>query len=279
MSGQPGDHRSVSAARRGAGRRSGTARCVVTDVSRPTPRMVRVQLRGDDLVGVEPTGADQRVKLAFPPDFPTQRTFAGDPQDARAARRRRRTYTLLDLDPATGTAAVEFVVHGGGLAGDWADAARPGDEVDVTGPVGGHEIDPHALEHLVICDESGLPAARAVVGDLLAGGAQRIRAYVEVHDEAERVALPIGDVTWLLRGDAAAGAPMAALTGDLTCDAQAQAWIAGEADAVRALRTHLLVDVGLDRRRVTAVAYWTAGHAEGDPAAGRPGERPGRVSP
>ena len=48
--------------------------------------------------------------------------------------------------------------------------------------------------------------------------------------------------------------------------------VAGEASAVRTLRTHFVAEAGLERRRVTAVAYWTAGHAEGDPASGRPGE-------
>ncbi|GAB96730.1 NADPH-dependent ferric siderophore reductase [Kineosphaera limosa] len=249
-------------------RRRGPARCTVTAVSRPTPRMVRVQLRGDDLVGVMATGPDQRVKLAFP----TGRTFGDDQAEAGAARRRRRTYTLLDLDSENGTAAVEFVVHGGGLAGDWAEQALPGDEVDVTGPVGTYEIDREAAGHLLICDETGIPAARAIVAELLEVGATDLRVYVEVADEAERVPLPIREVTWLPRGDRRPGEPMAALADDLTCPADTQVWIAGEAAAVRTLRTHLVAGLGLDRRRVSAVAYWAAGHAEGDPAAGRPGE-------
>lgn len=257
---------------RGTARRRGPARCVVTAVSRPTPRMVRVELRGESLVGVSPTGPDQRVKLAFP----QAGTFGDDPAEAAAARRRRRTYTLLDLDVENGAAAVEFVVHGGGLAGEWAQRAQPGDELDVTGPVGSYELDPDAGEHVLICDETGLPAARTILRELLDAAATGVRVYVEVHDEAERVPLPIGDerdVTWLIRGERAPGEPLAALATELTCAADAQVWIAGEADAVRVLRTHLIAGLGLDRRQVSAVAYWTAGHAEGDPATGRPGEQ------
>lgn len=254
---------------RGSQRRRGPARCVVTAVTRPMPRMVRVELRGDDLVGVQPTGPDQRVKLAFP----TGRAFGDDPGEAAAARRRRRTYTLLDLDPETGSAAVEFVLHGGGLAGPWAGRAQPGDELDLTGPVGTCEIDASAPEHVLICDETGIPAARAILGELVSAGVSAVRAHVEIADEHERVPLPVGDVSWLVRGDRTHGAPMAALARSLSCSPQAQVWIAGEAEAVRALRTHVVADLGLDRRRISAVAYWTVGHAEGDPAAGRPGER------
>lgn len=254
---------------RGSQLRRGPARCIVTAVTRPTPRMVHIELRGDQLVGVPPTGPDQRVKLAFP----AGRTFGDDPAEAAAARRRRRTYTLLDLEPETGTAAVELVVHGSGLAGPWAGRAQVGDELDVTGPVGSYESDPEAPEHVLICDETGIPAARAILRDLAAAGATGVSAHVEIPDHDERVPLPTDDVTWLVRGDRPHGAPMAALTRSLSCSPRAQVWIAGEAEAVRALRTHVIADLGLDRRRVSAVAYWTVGHAETDAATGRPGER------
>lgn len=266
------------AGRGGAGRREqrsarrrGPVRCVVTAVSRPTPRTVRVEIAG--LAGVEPTGPDQRVTLAFP----TGRTFGADPAEAAAARRRRRTYTLLDLDPETGSAAIEFVVHGAGIAGPWAQQAQPGDELDVTGPIGRFDLDADAAEHVLICDETGIPAARAILRGRTAG--MRVRVYAEVSDAAERVDLGLraeegtgSPVTWLERGARAPGEAMAALVGEVRFEPSAQVWVAGEASAVRALRTHLVAELGLERRRVTAVAYWTAGHAEGDPASGRPGE-------
>lgn len=265
-----------SSARVGAARRrSGPVRCVVTAVSRPTPRMVRVDLQGDGLVGVSATGPDQRVKLAFPDG----RRFGSDPAEAGRARRRRRTYTLLELDGAAGVATVEFVVHAGGLAGDWADAVQPGDELDLTGPVGSWELDAGATELVLACDETGVPAllaiAEAVTRDAAGASTPPVRAFVEVEDAAERRDLPTGvEVTWLLRSahpGVAAGDLLAALADTLTCDAGAQAWVAGEAQAVLALRAHLQGSLGLERARISAVAYWTRGHAEGDPATGRPG--------
>lgn len=260
-------------------RRSGPIRCRVTAVSRPTPRMVRVELSGPGLVGASATGPDQRVKLAFP----DSRRFGDDPAEAGRARRRRRTYTLLDLDPDQGSAVVEFVLHEGGLAGDWADAAQPGDELDLTGPVGAWELDPGASQLVLACDETGVPALLAIaaepaVGALAARGG--VRAYVEVDDAAERRELPEAvDVTWLLRSehpDILPGELLGALEATLTCDDcddEAQAWVAGEAQAVLRLRAHLQGALGLQRARISAVAYWTRGHAEGDPATGRPGGR------
>lgn len=261
--------------RGGARRRGGPVRCVVTDVSHPTPRMVRVALSGAGLVGVAPTGPDQRVKLAFP----RGRTFGDDPAEAGAARRRRRTYTLLDLDGESGTAAVEFVVHGGGLAGEWAQRAEPGDELDLTGPVGGHDLAGAASERLLVCDETGLPALVALLDARAATGDNTpTRVYVEAHDPAERRALPpvAGlQATWLWRSGHPGAAPgdlVAGLAPELILAPEGRAWIAGEAAAVRALRTRLVADLGVPRAQVDAVAYWTAGHAEGDPAEGRPGE-------
>lgn len=241
--------------------------CEVTAVTRPTPRTARVELRSDDLVGVHPVGPDQRVKLVFPEG----RRFGDDPAEMSRARRRRRTYTLLDLDPETGACAVEFVLHEGGLAGEWAAAVQPGDQVATTTPVGRFELVPGTSEVVLIADETGVPALRAIAAEVTAHpDAPRVRAHVEVADAGERREMPGGvEVDWLLRSD---GATLPDLVGRLTVGPDATVWIAGESDVVRDLRVHVITELGLDRSRVNAVAYWIRGRAEGDPAAGRPGE-------
>jgi NADPH-dependent ferric siderophore reductase len=40
------------------------------------------------------------------------------------------------------------------------------------------------------------------------------------------------------------------------------AWLAGEAGTIRALRRHLVADVGVDKRAVTFMGYWRCGAAE-----------------
>ena len=245
--------------------------CVVAAVTPVTPRMVRLSLRGPGLVGLTDQGPDQRVKVGFPEG----RRFGGDPGEVSRARRRRRTYTLLHLDPATGSADIDFVLHGHGLAAEWAREAQIGDEVALTAPIGRahlHENDGSA--HLLICDETGLPALRAILAALPPGRAAR--AFIEIHDEAERQPLPSPadvDITWLTRGGQRPDAPLSALTeADLTVDPATQVWIAGESDTVRLLRTLLLTQVGVERSHMTAVAYWQRGTAEAG-IQGRPGLR------
>lgn len=236
-----------------------TRRCVVTEVEHLSPRMVRVQLQGNDLVGVHPVGPDQRATLLFP----EHGRFTGAADELARARRRRRTYTLLDLDPAAGTAAIDFVLHGDGVAAGWATTAEPGHELDVTGPAGRLHLDPRAASWLLVADETGLPALEAILRWL--PHSTRVEAHVEIADEQERRALPQRDgvnVVWWSRAqhESAPGQLVAALRTHLQIGPDAVAWVAAEASAVSALRAHLQGERGLDRRRVSATPYWRAGN-------------------
>lgn len=46
------------------------------------------------------------------------------------------------------------------------------------------------------------------------------------------------------------------------CDVWPYAWVAGEASTVRAIRRHLVNDLGYDRRAVAFMGYWRMGRAE-----------------
>src|SRR6478735_8861898 len=114
---------------------------------RVTPEMVRVVLGGPDLVAL-PVGdhTDAYVKLVFPPaeaPYRTAEEFA-EMRDGLAAEHRPalRTYTIRGYDDQAGELTLDFVVHGDeGLAGPWAAAAKPGDEVMLLGPGGGYAPD------------------------------------------------------------------------------------------------------------------------------------------
>jgi NADPH-dependent ferric siderophore reductase len=139
-----------------------------------TPRMTRVTLGGDELAGFPGTGPDQRIKLFFP--MPGQRRPAmprassggpvwppGEPRPVI------RSYTVRRFDAAAGELDVDFVLHGAhGPAAAWAAAAEPGDWVGVSDPGGRYRPDPTARAHLVIGDESALPAIATVLEALSA---------------------------------------------------------------------------------------------------------------
>jgi NADPH-dependent ferric siderophore reductase len=57
--------------------------------------------------------------------------------------------------------------------------------------------------------------------------------------------------------------PRAAKGGAALASAPLYAWLAGEAGAIKALRRHLVTELGLDRRAVAFMGYWRLGRAEG----------------
>jgi NADPH-dependent ferric siderophore reductase len=236
----------------------------VQRTARITPRMVRVTLAGDALAGFGGEGPDRRIKMFFPvpgqdrPAVP-RATSGGPVWPAGEPRPTMRTYTVRRYDAAAGELDVDFVLHEGhGPAAAWARDAGPGAWVGVSEPGGRYAVDPRAAFHLVVGDESALPAVATVLA-ALPDGVPAV-AYLEVADPAEEQALPGAATThWVHRADRPAGAPLAAaVRAAVLPDGPGQAWLSGESACVRDLRRHLLDDRGFDRRAVYATGYWRA---------------------
>lgn len=231
---------------------------------RITPRMVRVTLHGEELAGFPGDGPDRRIKMFFPlpgqerPAVP-RATSGGPLWPPGEARPAIRTYTVRRYDAHAGELDVDFVLHGEhGPAAAWARDARPGAWVGVSEPGGRYEPDPTADHHLVIGDETALPAVATVL-DALPGDVPA-RAFLEVADAGEEQELPgRAVVTWVHRDGRPAGEPLAEAVraADLP-GGRGQAWLSGESACVRDLRRHLLEERGLDRRAVYATGYWRA---------------------
>jgi NADPH-dependent ferric siderophore reductase len=232
--------------------------------ARITPRMIRVTLAGDELAGFGGDGPDRRIKMFFPvegqerPAVP--RAASGGPVwPAGQARPAIRTYTVRRFDPAAGELDVDFVLHEGhGPAAAWARDAQPGHWVAVSEPGGRYEPSAEADFHVVIGDETALPAVATVLAALPPG--VPALAFLEVADADEEQSLP-GDatVTWVHRGPREPGEPLAAAVRAAEFPSGAgQAWLSGESGCVKDLRKHLLDERKLDRRRVYATGYWRA---------------------
>jgi len=232
--------------------------------TRITPRMVRVTLAGDELAGFGGDGPDRRIKMFFPvegqdrPAVP-RATSGGPLWPAGRPRPTIRTYTVRRFDATAGELDVDFVLHEGhGPAAAWARDARPGAWVGVSEPGGRYVVDSDADFHLVIGDESALPAVATVLDSLPAG--VPALAYLEVADAAEEQDLSDGaTVYWVHRGTQPAGEPLVhAVRAAELPGGRGQAWLSGESACVRDLRRHLLDDRKLDRRAVYATGYWRA---------------------
>ncbi|WP_051717239.1 siderophore-interacting protein [Streptomyces megasporus] len=235
-----------------------------------SPRMIRVVLGGESLADF-PAGAytDHYVKLLFPAEgvrypepFDLAAVRASLPRDQWPVTR---TYTVRAWDPAACELTVDFVVHGDeGLAGPWAVRAEPGDEVLFLGPGGGYRPSPEVDWHLLVGDESALPAIAASL-EAIPGGAPA-RAFVEVAgpEEEQELSLPPNvDLRWLHRGTARVGDRLVEAVRALVFPpGEVQAFVHGEAGWVKELRRHLRVERGVPRERLSVSGYWRLGHDE-----------------
>lgn len=251
-------------------RKSGRVRTArVKHKVRLTPEMIRIVFDGPDLEGL-PVGdfCDAYVKLVFPPlgaPYRTADEFARmrDTLDA-AHRPTLRTYTVRAYDADTAELTLDFVYHGdSGLAGPWAARAQAGDEIFLLGPGGDYCPDAQASWHLLIGDESALPAISVVLERLPAGRTAYV--FLEVADAREQQPLtPLANVsvTWVHRDDHqgvhGAGLVAAVAAADLPAETP-DVFLHGEAGFVKQLRHHLRFERSVPREALSVSGYWRRG--------------------
>jgi NADPH-dependent ferric siderophore reductase len=242
---------------------------VVRRTERITPHMIRVVFGSDDFV--DNGTSDHYVKLLFPKPgvaYP-------DPLDMGVVREQfppeqwptMRTYTVRSWGKATHELTIDFVYHGDeGVAGPWAANAQPGDKLWFNGPGGAYAPDQAADWHLLVGDESALPAIGAAIEVLPAGA--RAKVLIEVEDETEEQKFSgSGDVevTWLHRAGStgARGDGLVAAVEALEFPpGDVHAFVHGEAGFVTRLRKHLFTDRALPRAQVSLSGYWRLGKNE-----------------
>ena len=104
----------------------------VATVTRVTPHLVRVTLRGEDLADFTSPGFDDHVKVFFPEpgaDLPVMPTLGEDglePPPPGQPLPVFRDYTVRYLRPEQRELDIDFALHGHGPGGSWAAAAEPG---------------------------------------------------------------------------------------------------------------------------------------------------------
>lgn len=253
----------------------------VRRTERLTPHMIRVVAGGADLAAFPETPfTDRYVKLLFPqrgvtyPEpFDIDAIRAGMPREQWPSTR---TYTVRAFDAAAAELTIDFVHHGDeGLAGPWAAAARPGDLLRLLGPGGAYAPDPTADWHLMVGDESALPAIGAACERLSPG--VPVRAILEVAGAADEQSLDAVDVTWLHRDPGAPDQLVEAVRAATFPAGRVHAFVHGEAGFVRDVRRHLLDVRGVPREDLSVSGYWRRGRDEdgwrADKAAERTAER------
>lgn len=235
--------------------------------------MARVTLAGAELEGltVEDPAASVRLLLPSPgaqklviPRWNGNEFLLPD-----GRRPTIRTFTPRRVDPEALELDLDVVVHGGGVASEWAEAAAPGDPAAISGPGRGYTVDRDAPAFLLAGDETALAAIGQLLEALPAG--TPVQAYIEVAHPDARVALPDhprATVEWRdLAPDAAPGDAIVAAVRDADLVPGTRVWAAGEAAGVQRIRRYLFEERGLSRVQTTIRGYWKRGRAGGDEGA------------
>lgn len=240
----------------------------VVRTERLTPHMQRVVLGGDGLAEFTAgTRTDHYVKLLFPAEgvtypqpFDMQRVREEFPREQWPVTR---TYTVRAWDPELRELTLDFVLHGDeGLAGPWAMRVQPGETVAFGGPGGAYAPDPSADWHLLVGDESALPAIACALESLPDGA--KAYAFVEVAgpEEEQKINSDV-DVRWLHRGARPLGQALVEAVRALEFPAgRVHAFVHGEAAFVKELRGLLRVERGIPREDLSISGYWRLGHNE-----------------
>jgi NADPH-dependent ferric siderophore reductase len=236
-------------------------RVEVSRVQILSPAMRRITLKGAELEGFEVSAPASYMKLIFPEPGQSEPTRPL-PDGPRATTMR--TYTPLAVRPDTLEVDVDFVLHGEGPASSWAAQAQVGQVLFLMGPGPGYQVPQQATEHLLIGDDSALPAFETILASL--PSTAQVRVLVEVADAAEQRALHSPaqlEVQWAVRGpdnSRAGDALEAALRLNAPPAAQAGIYLACEAGAMRRLRKLLTDELGVQRGQIVGRGYWKLGN-------------------
>jgi NADPH-dependent ferric siderophore reductase len=233
-------------------------KATVSAVERLLPRLIGVTFTGPALRDLPEPAPGGHLRIAFVEEEP----------DGEEARYLRRTFTPRRFDRATTELYVEFVLHGSGLAADWARGATPGDPVVISGAGGRYRPEAVDGRFVIAVDDAGVPAAATVVEALPPDTEVLVLCEVEDSDD-ERILTPERDVpvTWLHRsaGDGTHAEPgelLEAAARALPDDLRAGWFVASEARTVRQIHRHLLEDRGVPPERAEARGYWRRRQAE-----------------
>lgn len=246
-----------------------TMRFTVAATSWFTPSLRRVSLHTGDLSAfADSMFTDRYVKLIFPkpgvvyPDQIDVRALRGTyrPEDLPVVR----TYTALHPDIEAGTMDIDFVVHGDeGVAGPWAAGTSAGEVLLANGPGGAYRPDPTAEWHLLVGDESAVPAIGAALEALPTDSVAQVVLLVESADHEPELRLPSHSEITFVHRDGSDGQLEDAVRAVHWHDGRVHAFVHGEAEEImRGVRPYLLKERRLAREQLSVSGYWRRGRTE-----------------
>lgn len=167
-----------------------------------------------------------------------------------------RGYTLVDPDPDVGTMDIEFALHDG-IASRWAQAAQPGDTLEVT--VMGSKFavpEPRPAGYVIVGDTASLPAINSLL-EAIGDAPARVLLEAGCDDDKDLPVARSADVTWVDRKNA--GEVLVEAVRSAAFDAADHfGWVACDNHTTRSVAKVLREDFGIPRKSMKVQAYWMA---------------------
>ncbi len=231
-----------------------------------SPGMVRLTFGGADLERFAATGKpDEYLRLFFPnpetgrlhlPAISDEGRWTYPDGGQKAIRCSTYTVRAHRRDPAE--IDIDFVVHDGGTASDWAQKAVPGDRITINRPHGIYDPPADIDWQLLVADATGIPAVARILEQTPAGVQSRV--FLEVAEPGHEQALPAhpaATVTWLVAGNGIGPSQLEAILRSVPMpQTPGYLWVAGEHKAVRAARRLVRQEMKWPAERYEIVAYW-----------------------
>ncbi|MFD5178712.1 siderophore-interacting protein [Nocardia sp. NPDC058379] len=233
--------------------------------------LLRITFGGPELATFHSYVPDEHVRLIFPCEDGVLRLPERDGTSLEWGTPRpvSREYTVRRHSIPDGELDIDFALHPGGLASDWASTVTPGTKVHIAGPPGGVVVPDSYDRYLLAGDITALPAIARWLERMPRTAAGW--AFIEVADAAEQIAIDAPDgveVRWLHRGAAEAGTSdileQAVRTVEVAAGQRVYAWVAGEAGCLRGIRKVVRTDLGIGPKDSLIAGYWKRGVADFD---------------
>ncbi|OZI75121.1 siderophore-interacting protein [Bordetella genomosp. 12] len=227
--------------------------------------LARITFTGEDLHDFVSASFDDHVKVFFPEPGQALALPEVGPDGVRFApgqpRPAARDYTPRRFDRDSGELVLDFVLHGEGPAGSWAAQAQVGQQLGIGGPRGSFVVPLGFDWHVLIGDETALPAIARRLEEL-PDTAQAL-VLVEIPSLANQLPLPSKartQVRWLARDAGDPGLAQAAAALQLP-PGEGYVWVAAESAVAKAVRASMVERHGIDKSRIRAASYWKRGAA------------------
>lgn len=209
------------------------------------PHFVSVTFHAPSLAGFRSDSFDDHVKFMIDGPSPDEPV--------------RRDYTPRRFDAARRELTIEFALHGDGPAADWARQAQVGQRAVIGGPRGSMIIPVDYDWHLLVGDDSALPAISRRLEELPAGTRAIVIAQAaEPAGQRELASAATVQAQWVDSGQAT----VQALRELQLPGGEGYAWCAGEAAVMAQLRNVLLAEKRHPKEAMKVAVYWKPGASD-----------------